>query len=320
MKKIILALSILLGVTIACNTTPVHNQEIASIDTGVDSDTWANVPAGKFYLGLHNKDSVIDYDFEIMVTHVTNQQYVKFLKEAIAEEKLEIKGDSVYGFFPGEPFHGFRHEEEISAGSYLCMPLNAPGNHISYHNNEFTVDPGFENHPVVMVSWFGAWSYAQFYDYRLPNIAEWTKAARGTDKRAYPWGDEIDDKILNYTHSKKSLEPVLETKVVRTTPVGLYNGKKYKDLQTHDNSSPYGVYDMAGNAWQWVADDLPRVHYKYMRGGSFSNYAHFVTTWASNSAHPEYCSFNVGFRCVRDVKVSADVPVESDDSTTEGEP
>ncbi|MDD2551342.1 MAG: formylglycine-generating enzyme family protein [Dysgonamonadaceae bacterium] len=316
MKKQILALSLLLAVSLACNTTPVLNRETTPIDTGINADEWALVPAGKFYYGLHSKDSVIDYDYEMMVTHVTNHQYVTFLKEALSEGKLEIKSDSVYGFFPGEPFHGFRHEDEINAGLYLCMPLNVPGNHISYHNNEFTIDPGFENHPVVMVSWFGAWWYAKFYGYRLPNEAEWTKAARGTDERAYPWGDEIDDKVVNYTHSTKSLRPVLGTEVVRTTPVGLYNGKKYKELQTRDNSSPYGIYDMAGNAWQWVADDYPRLHYKYMRGGSFSNYAHFVTNWARNSAHPEYCSFNLGFRCIRDVKAPTNNLVESDDSLT----
>lgn len=314
MKKFIVALSLLLGATMACNTTPVLNRETTAVDTGTDAGEWAQVPAGKFYYGLHNMDSIIDYDYEVMVTHVTNQQYAAFLKEALAGGKIEIKADSVYGYFPGEPFHGFRHEVQITEGMYLCMPLNVPGNHISYHNNKFSIDSGFENHPVVMVSWFGAWWYAKFYGYRLPTEAEWTKAARGTDQRAYPWGDEIDEKTVNYIHSTKSLKPVLETEIVRTTPVGLYNGKKYKELHTRDNSSPYGIYDMAGNVWQWVADDHPRMHYKFMRGGSFSNYAHFVTTWARNSSHPEYCSFNLGFRCVRDVKASTIDPVESDDS------
>ena len=302
MKKNILALSLLLWMAVACNTTPVINREITPIYTGIDTDTWARVPAGNFYYGLHNKDSVIDYNYEIMVTHVTNRQYVEFLKEALDVGKIEIKADSVYGYFPGEPFYGFRHEEEITAGLYLCMPLNVPGNHISYHNNEFIIDPGFEDHPVVMVSWFGAWWYALFYGYRLPTEAEWTKAARGTDQRAYPWGNEIDEQTVNYIHSTKSLKPVLGTEIVRTTPAGFYNGKKYKELQTFNNSSPYGIYDMAGNVWQWMADDYPRVHYKFMRGGSFSNYAHFLTTWSRNSAAPDYCSFNVGFRCVRDVE------------------
>ncbi len=97
-------ISLLVGSIIACNTTPVLNRETTPIDTGADADEWALVPAGKFYMGLHNKDSVINYDYEMMVTHVSNHQYVNFLKEAIAEGKLEIKADSVYGFFPGERF------------------------------------------------------------------------------------------------------------------------------------------------------------------------------------------------------------------------
>lgn len=304
MRKYILALSLLVGATMACNTTPVTNRETTSIDTDVNAGEWARVPAGKFYYGMHNKDSVIDYNYEMMVTHVTSRQYLKFLKEALDSGQIEIKADSVYGWFPGEPFNGFRHEEKITAGLYLCMPLNVPGNHISYHNNEFSIDPGFENHPVVMVSWFGAWWYARFYGYRLPTEAEWTKAARGSDQRAYPWGNEIDEQTVNYIHSAKSLKPALGTKVVRTTPAGFYNGKKYKELQTIDNSSPYGIYDMAGNVWQWMADDYPRVHYKFMRGGSFSNYAHFLTIWSRNSAGPDHCSFNLGFRCVRDAKTT----------------
>ena len=55
----------------------------------------------------------------------------------------------------------------------------------------FSVPAGYENHPMTMVSWFGAWGYCQYYGWRLPTEMEWEKAARGTDARPFPWGDEI---------------------------------------------------------------------------------------------------------------------------------
>ncbi len=182
---------------------------------------------------------------------------------------------------------------------YLCMPLNVPGNHISYHNNEFTIDKGFENHPVVMVSWFGAYGGMPNFTYRLPTEAEWTKAARGTDQRAYPWGDEIDDKTVNYTHSTKSLNQCWGRRwCVLHRWTFLYNGKNIMSCKPATTAALM-VFTIWPEMCAMRADDYPRVHYKFMRGGSFSNYAHFVTTLARNSSHPEYCSFNVGFKSAR---------------------
>src|SRR5690606_28007950 len=86
-----------------------------------------------------------------------------------------------------------------------------------------------------------------------------------------------------------------------TTPVGFYNGQAYGGYQTEEAVSPYGLYDMAGNVWQWTADDYPYLHYRFMRGGSRSDYEPFLRTWARNSAGPDHVGFNVGFRCVQDV-------------------
>ena len=86
-----------------------------------------------------------------------------------------------------------------------------------------------------------------------------------------------------------------------TTPVGFYNGKSYEGYATLNSPSPFGVYDMAGNVWQWTADVNEGIHYRYLRGGSKGTYEYNLRTFSRNNATPTYASPEVGFRCVRKV-------------------
>jgi len=292
----------LVFVTLAsCSTAVIINEETKSVDTGVNPDSWAIIPAGQFYYNMHSKVVDIEYDYEIMITDVTNQQYANYLNEALAKKTIQIEDGKVTGYYPGDPFDGYLHEWEIKEGYYLHIPFAEAGSHIKFADNIFTVGKGFENHPVVMVTWYGAKAYADFYGYRLPKEIEWAKAARGTDKRAYPWGDHISANITNYGSSKNALQRLYGGNISRTTPVGYFNGNTYDDLVTEDNRSPYGLYDMGGNVWQWVGDDYADVHYRYMRGGSFTNYEYNLFVWARNSAGPDFYNINIGFRCARDI-------------------
>ena len=100
---------------------------------------------------------------------------------------------------------------------------------------------GYENHPVVGISWYDADAYCRFVGKRLPTEAEWEKAARGTDGLIWPWGNFWDRSKAN----------TLEADVGNTMPVGSYK----------TGVSPFGAYDMAGNVWEWVDDWFLETYY-----------------------------------------------------------
>ena len=274
-------------------------QEIQTIDTGIDPNSWATIPAGGFLSGQHPKLTDVDYDYQIMTTLVTNQQYADYLNQALPAGVVKLIDQDIVAYYPGEPFQGMKHEEEIKPGDWLHMQVNTEGSRLQYDGSLFQPMLGYENHPVTMVTWFGARSYCEFIGGRLPYEIEWEKAARGDqDDRAFPWGNILVRNNANFYSSKDIFEKVLG-KGGDTTPVGFYNGHTYGDYQTLNSASPYGLYDMAGNVWQWMNDDYEGVHYKYLRGGSKIDYGYNLRIWTRNNVKPDYTSPNIGFRCVK---------------------
>jgi len=267
-------------------------------DTGVDANAWVRVPAGEFVAGQFNEAATIDYDYEIMVTDVTVAQYVDFLNKALADGTVKIGSQAVMGFYPGDIYRGVKHEIRIDPGDYPLVPLNDAASRFTFDGKAFVVKEGWENHPMTNVSWFGGRAYCEYYGWRLPSEMEWEKAARGSDGRAYPWGNEITPHHANYYASRDPFED-MRTFGSRTSPVGFYNGKRYNNYTTYDAASPYGLYDMAGNVWQWVGDVHPGFSDRLMRGGSKDTYEMDLRLWVRNSAPPMYYSPGVGFRCVR---------------------
>lgn len=151
----------------------------------------------------------------------------------------------------------------------------------------------YENHPVVEVTWFGANAYCSWAGRRLPTEAEWEKSARGMKGNVYPWGDDDPtEELLNFNKN-----------VGDTTEVGSYP----------EGASPFGALDMAGNAWEWVADRYSRTYYsssplenplgpdtgffRVLRGGGWNYRDTYVRSMHRNRGAPTISHDFVGFRC-----------------------
>jgi len=133
------------------------------------------------------------------------------------------------------------------------------------------------DHPVVGVSWRDAQAYAHWSAKALPTASQWEKAARGPQGTVYPWGDEFAPVRCN----------VRESRVKATTPVDWY-----------DNAvSPYGVYDLCGNVWEWCATVGPRGMWQ-VRGGAFTGPATRAVPSSLAELAADTRRDDVGFRCV----------------------
>jgi len=166
------------------------------------------------------------------------------------------------------------------------------GNCAAPSNLDHFSNSSYANHPVVYVDWNKANAYCSWADRRLPTEAEWEKAARGTEAFTYPWGEGIDCNKANYSGCVNTTSPV------KNYPNGV---------------SPYGAYDMAGNAWEWVSslykpypydvndgrEDLSSSDDRVLRGGSWNFNDTYVRSAFRDRNDPTNTNIFFGFRCAR---------------------
>ena len=223
------------------------------------------IPAGEFIMGEQHpaldrlpQETINLYAFYIDQYEVTNSQYEQFI---LAD--------------------GYQNREFWSEAGWQFIQANKIDRPLGLDRVFYNAP----NRPVVGVSWYEAQAFAKWAGKRLPTETEWEKAARGTDGRIYPWGNEMDWKRVGYhLHNQ------------RTWDVGRYPKGK----------SPYGVHDCASNVAEWVADmpdqtdsDQPE---RVTRGGAWGAIRFEMQCAHRASEAPEYRGLRIGFRCARDAE------------------
>ncbi len=172
-----------------------------------------------------------------------------------------------------------------------------------YQQGHLSAMPMIADLPVVQITWHDAADYCQWAGKRLPTEAEWEKAARGTDGRLFPWGN--NEPTTRHTNFNRDWEDVLTLRAVGSYPAG---------------RSPYGLDDMAGNAREWVQDWYDPEYYKTapdhdprgpergilkgIRGGSWHNGSNDIRTAIRGKGGFALKTDGTGFRCARDVAAS----------------
>jgi serine/threonine-protein kinase len=271
----------------------------------IDGMIMVNIPAGEFTMGYKNPESakytahmqqpehVVDLDdYWMDKTEVTNAMFALFVGDTHHITEVETIGNGYVATNPET------YWEKVDGASWRTP--RGPGSSII----------GFDDHPVVQVTWNDAKAYCAWAGRRLPTEAEWEKAARGTDMRMYPWGnDEPTGELANlpdinlYNFIKMdALNNGIDEGYAFTAPVGSYP----------KGASPYGIVDMAGNVWEWIYDWFGEDYYKIAPlknpAGPSTGEAHIIrggswdASYGDSSVNravdwPDGRSASLGFRC-----------------------
>jgi formylglycine-generating enzyme required for sulfatase activity len=279
-------------------TTSIESPD--SVDAPLDIETeirtsdgmaMVYVPTGQFQMGSTFDErtkpvhSVAVDAFWIDQTEVTNAMYSAFLNES--GNQVE---EGVSWWEPGAGHRGIIY------------------GHIDEVDGVFRPRSGYEDYPVVEVSWYGASAYCAWAGGRLPTEAEWEYAARGPEALVYPWGNTLDGTRANYCDVSCTYDwrdTALDDGFAYWGPVGNYPA----------GASWCGALDMAGNVWEWVKDWWSENYYanspgdnpqgpdtgtlRVARGGSwFDNGGPAGVAIRAVLTPSSYRMHWVGFRCV----------------------
>jgi formylglycine-generating enzyme required for sulfatase activity len=252
------------------------------------------VTGGEFEMGdLFNEGEIDELpvhkvyldDFEIGKYEVTNNQFANFLNTYRSDRIIN-------GEYKGEPII-FQTEKGLKKINDKWIPVE-----------------GYEYHPVVGVTWYGAYEFCKFYGFRLPTEAEWEYAARNGGKsfKFSQQDQNFNENLFNYNKyiefdSLKSSQALL---TVHSENVGAYPPNEL------------GIFQMSGNVWEYCFDwykwNIYQMEtsenpsgpwlgrYKVIRGGSFTNSAKGIRTFERSYIAPDQYNIDVGFRVARSIK------------------
>lgn len=286
------------------STLPAQKSLVFPGNSGIDyvgkeEVEFVLVPGGPFIMGSdygavqNGPQRVIDLDaFYIGKYEITTEQFLAFIR-LVGINEVPTYYKSWDGIVTYSSSHYYYNDSKISyrtiSGNYIIDVENYPD---------------APTQPVGQVSWYGAKLYCEMLGARLPSNAEWEKAARGTDGRTFPWGNQIAGGEANTAISQGS------STCCGFAPVGSFEGDK----------SPYGAMDMSGNVREWVADWFDPSYYVWspsknplgpkgaidsrsvnLRGGyAQSNQAILTTTYSRTQRNPNEPGGEIGFRCACD--------------------
>lgn len=210
-----------------------------------------------------------------------------------------------------DAFARFLNSRGGSAALCLEQPCyDAAQSELYQENGLMAIAAPRAQHPVTGVTWYGAAAFCEWRGARLPTEAEWEKAGAWDDAtataRRYPWGDEFDGRRLNFCDANcdaPQANPSWNDAYASLAPVAQYE----------DGRSATGLYDMAGNVWEWVADWFDPAYYaaspgadptgpgtgeqKVVRGASWYDAGYFTATAVRFPSSPANADRTLGFRC-----------------------
>lgn len=260
----------------SCIAQVIAEQKLRSAPSGMQA--MAQIPAGVFTMGSnHGPDDekpahrIFLSSYSIDRYPVTNFQFAQFLNA------VGLRNTNNERLFD---------EDDNDARIHLIDRL-------------WQADIGFEDHPVVEVSWVGARDYCLWSGKKLPTEAQWEKAARGTDERKFPWGNTAPT-------APTALYAQYAARFNDTVPVTI----------STKGASPYGVMDLVGNAWEWVSsaykpypfdsndgrEDPQAGPVRATRGGGHDSPLPEITTTQRGknlSRNPAAGHHNIAFRCAK---------------------
>lgn len=240
---------------------------------------WITISADRFTMGDTEGDAneapalAEVNEFQIMKYEVTNREFSSFVKAT-----------------------GYVTDTIRNGQAYVWTKRwykDSTANYLRPHGGDSSTDT-LDDHPVVQVSARDALTYCMYHGARLPTETEWEFAARGTDGRRYPWGQQAPDQsavhpIANYG-TDVCCAPEDADGYKTTSPVGSFPRGR----------SPFGIHDMAGNVWEWTSSPFPgRPEETVIRGGGWGNNPYCLRASYRHGNPPNISLNMVGFRCAR---------------------